>query len=298
MSEPVASRPAAAPRRPRLAIVVGSGGIKCAAAIGMWKVLARNNIDADLVVGCSGGGLTMACMALGMSVADAERHTLELTQGLFGRPDYGLVLRGLLSHWVGSNERFGVINDATVNRAMRILFGDATFADTRVPLYLAATDVHSGEARYLHDGLVRDAARASMAIPLLLQPWPIADALLMDGGVSDPLPVSVAIREGADIILAMGFETPPAERIDSPLKFAGQSLSITVNHLLRATYAFYNAVHHAELVPLMPSFERPIGVTDTDLVPYIIEQGERVTEAELPYIQRLLQNSADGGHAT
>ena len=286
---------AATQRRPRLALVVGSGGIKCVAAVGMWKVLQREGIRPDLVVGCSGGSLYTASMALGMDADEAERISHRMWDGLFKRVHYRSVLRGLLPSRLGGSERIGLIDDRAVAANMRELYGDATFADTRIPLHIAATDLHSGERVELSAGSVADAVRASIAMPLLLRPWPVAGRLLVDGGVSDPLPISVAIREGADIILAMGFETPPAERLDSLIGVAGQSISSTINHLLRATYAFYSAVHHAEIIPIMPTFDQPIGIGDHHLVPHIIERGERATLEALPYLRRLgLATSAAG----
>lgn len=275
-------------RRPRLAVVVGSGGMKCAAAVGMWKVLQREGIPFDMTVGCSGGSIYTAAMAMGMDALEAERRTHRMWDGLFKRLHYRSLLRSLLPRRLGFNERLGVVDDRAVAKVMRDLYGDARFEQTRVPLYLAATDLHSGERVEINSGRIGDAVRASIAIPMLLRPWPMNGRLLVDGGMSDPLPVSIAIREGADIILAMGFETPPAERLDSMLGVASQCLSTAINHMLRSTYAFYSAVHHAEIVPLMPSFDHPVRLGDTHLIPHIIAQGERAMEAELPYLRRLL----------
>jgi NTE family protein len=61
---------------------------------------------------------------------------------------------------------------------------------------------------------------------------------------------------------------------------------------LRSTYAFYSAVHHAELVPLMPDFDQKIGLGDTHLLPFIIEQGERAIEHALPHVRRFLARPA------
>jgi len=52
------------PQRKRVALVIGAGSVKCAAALGLWKVLKREGIALDLVVGCSGGSLYAASMAL------------------------------------------------------------------------------------------------------------------------------------------------------------------------------------------------------------------------------------------
>ncbi len=278
----------AAGRRKRVAVVVGSGGLKCAAALGMWKVLERAGIQPDVVVGCSGGAIYAAAMALGVPLARAERDSLHMWQGLFGRRRYGPLVGSLLFGRPVRSEHLGLFDDRLLNTRLRQIFGDATFADARIPLFLASTDVHSGERHTIGAGPVFDAIRASVAIPLLLPPWQADGRLLMDGGASDPLPISVAIREGAEIILAMGFEVPIAAAAGSVLQVAQRTMATTVNQLLRSTYAFYSAVHHAEIIPLMPEFEQPVRLGDTHLIPRLIELGERVTEAELPYLQRLL----------
>lgn len=280
-------------RRPRLAVVVGSGGMKCAAAVGMWKVLQREGIPIDIVVGCSGGSIYTAAMAMGMDALDAEQRTLRMWEGLFKRLHLRSVLRSLLPRRLGFNERLGLVDDRAVGKVMSDLYGDARFEETKIPLHLAATDLRTGEAVELHKGRIGDAVRASIAIPMLLPPKVIDGRLLVDGGMSDPLPVSIAIREGADIILAMGFETPPAEQLNSMLGVAGQCISTAINHMLRSTYAFYSAVHHAEIVPLMPGFKQTVRLGDTHLIPHIIEQGERAMEAELPYLRRLIAAAAE-----
>ena len=112
--------------------------------------------------------------------------------------------------------------------------------------------------------------------------------LLFDGGASDPLPVSVAIQEGCDIILAMGFENPLNERVGSLMSLVAQTTCITMNNLLKSTYSFYNAAHHAEIVPIIPTFDRHVGLRDTSLHPYMIERGEEAAAKQLPFLRRLL----------
>ena len=64
--------------KPRVALVIGSGSVKCAAAIGLKKVLEREHIDVDMVVGCSGGAIYAALIALGWSVERATEATLKM----------------------------------------------------------------------------------------------------------------------------------------------------------------------------------------------------------------------------
>lgn len=275
-----------------MGLVVGSGGIKCAAAIGLLKVLRREGIGVDVAVGCSGGAIYTTMLAQGKDLDLVEARTRLLWQDLFKKLHLRSLLRAAAPRLFRFSERLGFVDDAKIVGVLRDEYGDATFEDTRIPLFLVATDLHTGEKVTLGGGALFDAVRASIAIPLLLRPWPVGDRLLVDGGASNPLPIDVAIREGCDVIIAMGFENPLYTDFGSFARLLSHTTALTMNHLLRSTFAFYNAVHHAEIVPMMPDFDRHIAVTDTHLVPYIIERGEAVAEAELPYLRRLLAQPA------
>jgi NTE family protein len=199
-----------------------------------------------------------------------------------------LVLRAALPRLLGFHRRVGLLDDRDIMAAFRDLYGDSDIGDLPVPLFLAATDMETGERVVISDGPVVDAVRASIAIPVLLRPWPVGGRLLVDGGASDPLPISVAIREGSDIIVAMGFENTYDARLDSLSRLINQHLMITVNHLLRSTFAFYSMVHHAEVIPVMPVFDRPIALSDVARFPYIVEQGVAAAEEQVGYLKRLL----------
>jgi NTE family protein len=112
--------------------------------------------------------------------------------------------------------------------------------------------------------------------------------LLIDGGLSDPLPVDVAIREGANIILAMGFENPQPRRVKSISRFAYHISGILSKNLFKANFAFHTLAHHAEIIPILPEFNREIGLFDTDQIPAMIAAGERAALEQLPYLRRLL----------
>jgi NTE family protein len=276
----------------RVALVIGAGSVKCAAALGLWKVLEREGIGLDMVVGCSGGSIYAAAMALGFDVDEAEALTTRLwTRDITRRRDHWSMLSGFaprLFRWDGS---FGMIHDGGVLRALERPFGDRRLEDAPTPLHIVATDVANGEKVVLSEGRVVDAVRASIAIPYVWKPWKVGDRWLLDGCLSDPLPVDVAIREGADVILAMGFESPYPSRVRSAVRYAFQINSIYTNNLLRANYAFHNLAHHTEIIPVLPEFEGRLGLFDTDRIPYVIQQGERAAEAQLPYLLRLLEGA-------
>lgn len=62
------------------------------------------------------------------------------------------------------------------------------------------------------------------------------------------------------------------------------------NNLYQSNFAFHNAAHHAEIIPIFPDFDRSIRLFDTDQIPYVIEQGEKATEEQIPYIRKLLNS--------
>lgn len=274
----------------RLALVVGSGSVKCAAALGLWKVLQREQIALDMVVGCSGGSLYAAGIALGEDVERFIENTLDFwTADVMS--GYASNLRAAMSRETKYTERSGLIDDDLVWDRLVNAYGERCFQDTELPLYVVATDFYSGEKVVLNKGKLADALRASIAIPMIFPPWEIDGQLLTDGAVSDPLPVDVAIKEGAHIILAMGFELTLRSRMRSFNAVQTHLNAVYMNNILRATFAFYNAVHHAEIVALWPDFGQEISSFDVDKIPHIIKMGEEVAEQHLPYLKRLLQAS-------
>jgi NTE family protein len=127
--------------RKRVALVVGSGSVKCAAALGLWKVLQREGIKLDLLVGCSGGSLYTSVMALGNDVDTCERLTRELwTPAITSKRDTRSLLAAVMPRLFRFDGRFGMIHDRPLARALQTAFGDSRFAETTTPLRIVATE--------------------------------------------------------------------------------------------------------------------------------------------------------------
>jgi NTE family protein len=273
----------------RVALVIGSGSIKCAAALGLLRVLEREGIGIDLVVGTSAGSIYATIIALGYDAATGEQMTRELwTSEITTKRNRRAILELLLPKASGFDGRFGLIDDTLIMERLKKAFGKQTFADAKIPLYITATDFMNGEKVILHEGSLVDSIRASIAIPFVFKPWPVNGRLMLDGLLADPLPVDVAIREGADIIVALGFENPLQSRVDSVIRFAFQVTTIMSNNLLRSNFAFHNIAHHTEILSILPEFEERISPFDTTKISYVIEKGAQTMEEQLPYLNQLL----------
>jgi len=257
--------------------------------LGLMKVLEREHIDVDMVVGCSGGAIYAALIALGWSVQRATDTTLKMwTREVTAKRNTRAILQLALPWIFKFNESFGLIDDSVINRRFRDGFEGATFAQAHIPLFVTATDLYNGEQVVISEGSIAEAVRASISIPYIFPPYKVNGRFMVDGYQSDPLPVGVAIKEGADIIIAMGFESPYQEQITSLMRYNYQISSVTSNNLLKANYAFHNLAHHSEIIPIMPEFKHRIKLFDTDKIPYVIEEGARAAEEQIPYLKELL----------
>lgn len=271
----------------RIALVIGSGGIKCAAAIGLWQVLQEESIHIDSIVGCSGGSMYSALIAKHANVEqmDALSRTMWTSDIMQG---YTANLKASKDGTLRFNERSGLVDDSVLNDRLKSVFGGLSFSDLRVPFKIVATDMLTGEKVTLSDGSLFDAIRASLAIPIIFPPWEVDGRLLIDGAASDPLPIDVAIQDGADIIIAMGFTFDYRARFRSMTAVQEQLNSIYMNNILNSTYAFYNLAHHAEIFPILPEFDGALSMFDVDKIPDVVERGEQATRQQLPHIKRLL----------
>lgn len=279
---------------PKVALVIGSGSVKCAAAIGIQRALIKAGIGLDMVVGCSGGSLYAALMGAGVPPEVAEERTRALwTRDLTRRRNVKAMLRMLAPRLLGFRAHsFGLRDDKLLMARLREAFGDMRIEDARIPLHIVATDFANGDLVDLASGPVVDALRASIALPFAFAPWRIGERLLVDGFLADPMPVSVAIKHGARVIVAIGFESPFQERVTSAGRFAFQLSAIMANNLLKSRFAFQTLAHHSEVIPIMPQFRQRIRLFDTDKIPYIIEEGERAAQEQIPYLKELLAQPA------
>lgn len=280
-------------KQPRLALVIGSGGLKCVAAVGVVDVLEEENITVDLIVGCSGGSVVGAGISLGYS---PEQRVEVLTQtwkkDMTSKFKISSLLKILFPKVFGFNDEIALFDDRIMVKNLEDAFGaDTTFADTKIPFYCVATDFISGERVVLSEGKIAKATRISSGLPLIFAPIEWNGKLLLDGGLSDPFPVDIAINEGADLIIAIGFETPLQPTVATPGSYAAQMFNILINQLLQKKLAYYNLTFTREIIVLIPEFEENIKVTDVDKIPMIIEQGRKEIRKHIDYIKKILASS-------
>ncbi len=176
-------------RRPKIGFVLGSGAARGWAHIGVLRALSAEGVRPDMIAGCSIGALVGAAFAAGR-LDQLEAWALAFDwKSMLGLLD--IRLRG------------GLIKGERVADFIREQFLEREFSELAVPFAAVATDVTSGREIWLREGRVSDAVRASIAVPGLFRPVLREDRYLVDGGVVNPVPVSLCRAMGADIVIAV-----------------------------------------------------------------------------------------------
>jgi len=202
----------------------------------------------------------------------------------------------LFPNLYGYDDDIGIFDDRVMTENIAAAFGPTTtFSDTNIPFYCIATDFHTGKPVVISKGPLAEAVRISSGIPIIFKSVEKNGKFLIDGGLSNPLPVDVAVQEGANIIIAIGFETPLLPSVTSAKDFTNQMFGILVNQLLTTRFGYYNMAYQTEIVAIVPEFKEEIRVNDVDQVPFIIQQGEKEARNNIEYLNRLLESPTTQG---
>lgn len=175
--------------KPRLGVALGSGSARGWAHIGVLRALAAEGIVPDVVCGCSIGSF------VGAAYADGDLEPLEAWVSGLTRQDVLSLLDVRL--------KSGLIKGERLMRFFSERFVDYDFAKLPIPFACVATDLQTGREVWLNEGSVAEAVRASIALPGLFAPVRRGRQLLVDGGLVNPVPVSLARAMGADVVIAV-----------------------------------------------------------------------------------------------
>ena len=280
------------PQPHRFAIVLGSGGVRSIAALGMVEVLAREGLLPDLVVGCSAGAMFGALIAAGHNAEHAVRTATTLWSAEVTKKRRWRAWPQMIWPRLGRFDAdFALRDDGLVLQRLQQAFGDVRIEDLPLALRVTTTDAATGQRVVLRSGSLVQALRASVALPFMFTPVHIEGRRLIDGFVADPLPVSAAAD--AHAVLALGFESPMPRRVDGPTRLLAQVTSALTNNLMQARLAEAAGLG-TRLLSLVPQLERRVGLFDTAAMPYLVDAGRRATEAALPAIRARLHAPVRG----
>lgn len=243
--------------RPKVALVLSGGGARGLAHVGVVKALDRLRVPYDCIAGTSMGAIAGGAFATGTSIADAERMVKEADwDSIFSdksrRSDipyfrksedfrnyfnFTLTLKGM--DLLPPRNFVGVQNIGLFFRELTDSAYASNFDDLPIPFRAIGTDIGTGEAVVLREGMVAEAMRASMTVPGVFPPIAYRDHLLVDGGIANNLPVDVGREMCGDVVIAVDVSTPilkPGE-MTSLVDFGLQAVNVSMQKSMNESLA-------------------------------------------------------------
>ena len=222
LPQAIAAEGEAQVKRPRIGLVLGGGGARGAAHVGVLKVLEELRIPIDVVAGTSMGSIVGGLYASGMSPQDIEREMRamdweELFKDAPPRADRSYRRKGDDKNYAFKaklgvtegkpNLPLGFVHgqkfDLAIARLTEPVVNVRNFNSLPIPYRAVASDLETGKEVVLDHGSLALAIRASMAVPAAFDPVEIDGRLLVDGGITNNVPVSVARAMGADVLIVV-----------------------------------------------------------------------------------------------
>jgi NTE family protein len=252
-----------------VALVLGAGGAKGLAHIGVIEELQAAGIHPDLIVGCSAGAIVGALYA--------------------DRPDINHVKTLLYDkrrehffEWSIENMPFGVSNAAALQQFLIDHLYSKKFEDLKIPFIAVATSLEFGDLVAFGTGELESPVRASAAIPGVFLPVKVNGGYFVDGGVADPIPVKIARERGAKFIIAVDLSGQLQTSLPKHV-FGILQRSLEIHYLHHSRIA----CHNADYVIQVP-FQN-VGTFEDGQNEKIYENGRLAARKALPAIKERLK---------
>lgn len=264
-----------AEKRPKIGLALGAGSARGIAHMGVLRVLERYKVPIDCIAGCSIGAMIGGLYASGMKVDFMVRFASELQSRSW--VDLGLPRRGLIA----GNK---------VETMLRLLTREKNIEELAIPFAAVATDIERGEAVEIRSGPLYQAIRASISIPVVFRPYKMGGRLLVDGGVVDRVPVTLAKKMGADIVIAVDVNKfVTHQRVENIFDIMLQTLDIMERKILNTTVLDTDILIRPRVGHISPNqFHR---------VEELVTEGEKAAEAAISKISWVLRRNLSGNGA-
>ena len=285
----------------RIGLALGGGGARGLAHIGVLKVFEKEHIPVDILVGTSIGALVGGAYAAGMS-PDAIEKRLE---GYLESPEFqSSAIKAFeeaheregeegLAHKIQNyfRNRFymvqallkpGILSNEDFKETIDFFIPDIRVEDTEIPFRAVATDLVSGKQIVFSSGSLRQAVLASCSVPGAVEPLKEGDMLLSDGGIICLVPISVARKEGADMVVAVGVDRDVCST---------EALNNVIDIYYRASEIMSHELEASELMDADVLIQPEVGDlhwSSFSQATHLIREGERAAMDKLPLIRNAI----------
>ncbi len=174
-----------------ICLVLGAGGARGVAHVGVLQAFEENGIKPDRIIGCSMGSVVGACYSKGMKPSEL----VEIAKNL--------KMNHIADFSIFPLNKTSLLKSVKLRSILSKYIGDSHFEDLQIPFSCVAVDIVSGESVLLNKGLVEPAVRASSTIPTVFKPVEIDGKVLVDGGVFVRLPLKEAKEANCNITIVV-----------------------------------------------------------------------------------------------
>lgn len=249
-----------------MALVLGSGGARGYAHIGVIDILEKSGIQPDFIVGTSAGSIVGSLYASGKSAQQLK--DIALAMKVNDVRDLTFNLKGFFEGRKVEN----YINQKVNHQQLQEL---------KIPMYVVATELKEGRKTVFNYGNTGQAVRASISIPSMFIPTQIGHEEYVDGGLVSPVPVDVARRLGADIIIAVDILAQPEYTSTTNIwGLFNQNINIMQKNIAD------NELQYADII-IRPDLREKNHIFDVKDREKIIDAGAEAALAQLPLIGQI-----------
>ena len=256
-------------KKPIIALVLGSGGARGYAHIGVIEVLEKNGIHPDFIVGTSAGSIAGSIYASGKTAQQLRDIALNMQVNDVREFNIGLQ---------------GFFDGSKVENYVNQQVDQKLLEDMKIPMYVVATELKHGNKVIFNKGSTGQAVRASISIPSMFVPVNISGRDYVDGGLVSPVPVNVARDLGADIIIAVDILAQPIHTETSNVwGMFNQNINIMQNRLAA------EELKNADIV-IQPDLREKIHIFDVKGREMTMQAGAVATQQKLNRIEVLVNS--------
>ena len=254
-------------KQPRIGIALSGGSARGIAHIGVLQALTDHHIPLDCIAGTSSGAIVAAAFAFGYPLKKLQEKAKTLSwYSIANLPTSGL----------------GLISNQSLGKIMEEFIGNADIRDAKIPLAIVSTDIETGEKVVFRSGNATLAVRASACIPGVFIPVEIEGRKLVDGGLSESLPLSSLQALQPDIRIGVNaIHWHSTKPVGNLIDVMSNAVDIAANHQKENPLQFADIMIEPDLSEFGPS--------DFKKTDAIIAEGYRAAMAQIPAIKELIR---------
>lgn len=282
----------------KFGLALSGGATRGAAHVGVMKALAEADLHPSWISGTSAGSMVAALYACGYSVQEMEEIALTLDKSIYDT-DYSGIAGGILQWIITGNTKWdGLMKGKNLETMMKKLTKGKFMNESRLPLAITAVDINTGKTilfvdskkklideediMYINDVPIYQAVRASIAIPVIFKPIIIHGMRLVDGGVTDSVPIDVLKKMGADKVIgiSLGYSGQRRCEVDNILEIGSQSIDIMSYRMTKLKSSKADLIINPHIYD--------IGMLETHRIPELIERGYQAARNNLYMIKKAI----------